>query len=115
MTIEYYKPAAIDLISKWTSPFTPSAQISILLMSARSFAVGQTFGSSAQVTVCSPVAGLQWSLNMLKGIFTSENSSPTLTEYFALKQPPERGLTPPLAQEYSGDMVPAAIDILNPV
>merc|ERR1740117_783530 len=43
-------------------------------------AVGHTSSSSAQVTVCSPVAEDHLSLKVLNGIFTSVKSEPTGTE-----------------------------------
>ena len=69
-------PAHIDCTSKWIFPLTPSAHISIRLIWARSLDVGQTFGSSAHVTIWSPVPGSHLLLNELNGIRTSENSSP---------------------------------------
>merc|ERR1719351_149132 len=85
LTFVCFCPAVIDLTSMWASPFTPSAHNSIRLILPRSSIVGHTFGSSAQVTVWSPVAGSHLLLNALKGIRTSEKSSPASILKSALK------------------------------
>merc|ERR1712160_146730 len=64
-------------------------------------AVGHTSSSSAQVTVCSPVAEDHLSLKVLNGIFTSVKSEPTGTENLFLKQPRLNGKLPPPAQAKS--------------
>ena len=62
----------------------PSAHNVILLRFDKVSEVGQTLESSAQVTSCSPVAGLHRLLKVLNGIRISENSAPSGTENFAL-------------------------------
>merc|ERR1712157_33482 len=78
------------------------------LIPASVSAVGQTSVSSAHVVVCSPVAGLHLSEKLVNGMKTVDHSSPAGTENLALKQPRERGMEPPPAQEYEGASVPAA-------
>merc|ERR1719351_506155 len=74
----------MDCTSRCTSPLAPSAHNVILLRFDKVSDVGQTLESSAQVTSCSPVAGLHRLLKVLNGMRISENSSPSGTENFAL-------------------------------
>ena len=82
-----------------TLPSAPSAQSSMRFTPARAFLVGHTSASAAQVVVCSPVAGLHLSEQEEKGMRIVDHASPAGTENFALKQPREKGIEPPPAQE----------------
>ena len=94
--------ADIDWTSRCTFPLAPSAHNVILVRFDKVSIVGHTFGSSAQVTSCSPVAGLHRLLNSLKGILISENSSPVGTESFALNSLENKAPKETLNAGYSG-------------
>lgn len=93
--------AEILLTSRWTLPSTPSAQISTRFTPRSSEAERHVDGSSEQVAVGSPVAELHLSVKLLKGTWTVVNVSPGGTVNLPLKQPREKGMPPPPAQEYS--------------
>lgn len=106
--------AEIDWISRCALPRAPSAHTSMAWIFESFFAVGQTSLSCAHVFVCSPVAELHLSLNMLKGIRTSLKLAPAGTENLALKQPRLKGSEPPAAHAKDGETEPDAKETRKP-